>query len=186
MNPLHLTHEELINPNAEFVQVLWPVQIPVHPKVYGSEFVYTEEFVNQVMAKVPDSIRQDITVIERMLGKPLGIKVKQDRMIEEGDMHFQMHYRHLGSSANPEIKSVRIEYGATGLGLDTTRLPTIFTPEIDHPMSLDKLRQYAFETKPVLKNHGWYVHNYRDNGMMAQVYMRNFAIVFNNLGLGNI
>ncbi len=78
MSDLQLQHRELINPEARYEQDLWAWQIPVHPIVYNSEFAYTVDFVEKVRAKVPESIREDITTIEKMLGKPLGIGVEDE------------------------------------------------------------------------------------------------------------
>jgi len=34
-----------------------------------------------------------------------------------------------------------------------------------------------------IRCHAWYIHNFLDNGLPLIHYFRNFAIMFNNLGL---
>lgn len=185
-NKLKLTYEELIWPRAQFNQVLWPNQIPVHPRVWKSDFAYTPEFLSQVISMVPESVRQDISVIEKMLGKPLNLKVKGDQIVDLNDSGFKLFYRWIWHEAKPNRKSVDVGFGGTNIALDIGNLPTIIDLDDFPSQSLEKLKQYAFETDPKLKAYAWYVHNYLDHGKMAELYLRNFAIVFNNLGLDRV
>jgi hypothetical protein len=185
MDNLHLTHEELINPRAKYAEkVLWPWQIPIHPKVYDSKLAYTLEFVEQVRAKVPESIRRDVLTIERMLNTTLNLSV-EDTAIKRTNSQFRddLEYTQIWSRVEPTKKTVGLEIGGTNIDIDPVNVPRCLIPESHHPMSKDKLRAYAFETEPDLKIHTWYIHNIMDHGIMGELYLRNFAIVFNNLGL---
>ena len=58
-------------------------------------------------------------------------------------------------------------------------------PQTRHPMSLERLKEYAFDlSEPEQPRvHSWYKHNIDDQGQGVALFLRNFAIVFNNLGL---
>jgi hypothetical protein len=187
MKELQLRHEELIAPEARYEQVLWAWKIPVHPLVYDSDFAYTSDFNEQVRARVPESIRKDIVTIEKMLEKRLGIEVGKDCMKNPGKFPEEMEYAEILSRLYPGLRNVNQDLFATGIALDPERLPRTFTPE-HHPMDGERLKKYAFEIDPTQgpKIRTCYIHNYTDQGRMVELYLRNFAIVFNNLGLEKI
>ena len=52
-------------------------------------------------------------------------------------------------------------------------------------MTPERLREYAFDVSDpnYLRTHAWYQHNIDDQGWAVFHFLRNFSILFNNLGL---
>ncbi|MBI2139390.1 hypothetical protein HYU14_00585 [Candidatus Woesearchaeota archaeon] len=190
MNPLDLTHGELLyrsGKDAITPTSLFTWQIPVHPKVYDSDFAYSARFLVEARLRVPESIRQDISAIEIILGKSLNISAGDDALGEtDSEFPDELEYDQIRSTVDAGKKAIGLEIGGTNIDLDPVALPRDFIPTARHPMDIEKLRKYAFETMPALIIHTWLFHNPLDYGLIGALYLRNFAIVFNNLGLERI
>ena len=178
--------------SLEYVELLKPIgidrilssdHIPIHPSVYDSQFAFTQDYADRVRAEVPKSLRRDIQEIERMLGKT-GLRVT-DTGIE--GQHFALLYdaRVFGSESG---KYVELAFGSSNIALDRREGQKRELHSYEkHPMSRERLEEYAFvmeDGRPRI--HTWYVHNHLDHGLPLELYFRNFAIMFNNLGLGEI
>lgn len=186
-----LEYRELIAPERRFGRILLPNEIPIHSAVYDSNFAYTPEFLREVIKSLPDSMRQDLSEIERILGTATGLKIVDAGLVDGND---EVLYSDILHTRDRLKKSVGVELGSANIDLNriVSRTLDIFVEraQMQHPMSLDKLRAYAFEPDEVryggvevVHCHTWYVHNYLDHGMPLAHYFRNFAIMFNNLGI---
>lgn len=162
-----LQHYELMKES----EVLRPDRIPIHPVVYDSEFAYTPEFVEEVKKRVPDSLREDISSIEGMLGKSLDMEVEDTYMRKPDCFPDRLDYKDINFTV--DTGRVIVNKSSTSIALFPENLPTV-TLDYD-----ERFRDYTFGQGV----HTWYIHNYGDQGIMVGLYLRNFAIVFNNLGL---
>lgn len=177
-----LTYAELVNINTG--RILFPENIPVHPLVYQSDFAYSTDFVASVKAAIPASIKEDVDAIETALGIQLGISIEDGLPVQGQD---KMERYALTVKPDSTRRFVEVSYGAsTNIAVDTRpgylrRLE----PLASHPMSREKLQTYSLEQERIIIP-SWYIHNLSDNGFKVALYLRNFAIVFNNLGLSKI
>lgn len=188
-----LEYGELLRINS-VSPILKPNEIPVHPMVYESSLVYTSQFAQRVAAAVPDSIKEDMAVIKRVLGHDLKLEVDQEGIQTAGGR--VSAFKHLFASfdimASPGRKTLDVAYGSANIAVGSApegcapyRIqPFSFDP---HPMSAERLKIYGFD--PEVSDsflHVWYIHNLSTFGDPGLMYFRNFAIMFNNLGLQEI
>lgn len=185
-----LSYEDFITPNRPAV-IVEPNEIPVHPDVYFSPLVYTREFVAKVAGSVPDSIRQDIAEIERILRVRLGMEVSEEGIIKANQKTSFGDFTIDISPGETGLPEVEVNYGqgnATNIALVREGYcQRVFSPDIDHPMSKEKFKAYGissgdFDTKLPT----WYIHNLSFAGLGGLLYFRNFVIMFNNLGLKKV
>lgn len=189
-----LTHAELIRPDLR--EYLAPKEIPIHPLVYESDFAFTAGFVEQVLASVPASVAADLLEIERLTGERLPVVVTdQEIEVAEGlwigdkpmgdiqDDHFvdpTTKYLWVGSDPNIVLHSDVVLH--------------ISEPHRTHPMSKNKLRRYYVDSEKFRGSHefglegiiSWGQHNFSLGSEGLQLALRNFAIMFNNLGLQRV
>ncbi|MDP2946615.1 MAG: hypothetical protein Q8N88_00735 [Nanoarchaeota archaeon] len=181
-----LQYSELISPSRS-KGILLPAEIPLYPDVFKSNFAYTSDFVDQVAIAVQRELPRDISEIERILKRELHIVVSPEGIAYDipGSRVYEFDmFRH---SANPDRKTVDVGCGSANIAMDARedRLIVHAVHEISrHPMSKDRLREYAFpHPGGEVQNIFWYIHNMSDGILPMQLYFRDFAIVFNNLGL---
>lgn len=173
--------------------ILDPREIPVHPKVFGSPNVYTQEFAQQVWISVPDSVKRDIAVIEGKTGVPVPVEVTNVSISEtQGDPTFREveRFGEFFVQANPKERSVWVEpeFTATAinLGLDKEHFYKTGVHLLKKgPIPIEKQRLYL---TPPAKNTErgiitWYSHNVGMARLPLLLILRNYAIQFNNLGL---
>jgi hypothetical protein len=175
-----LTYAELVDQGTR--RILFPERIPVHPLVYRSDFAYTPEFVTKVRESVPESIAQDVGTIEPLLGLQLGVFLMDGVPAHGGE---PIDQDALTFRADPNKRFVEVGYLSTNIALDTREgFSRVLSPH-SHPIAAEKLRRYSLtpedEHSPNIPT--WYIHNLGDNGLLVAMYLRNFAIMFNNLGL---
>ena len=174
-----LEYLELLNPKG-VVRILSPNYIPIHHSVYDSFFAFTQEYVDRARAEVPKSLQNDIQEIERMLGRT-GLRVTDTGV--EGKS-FSLSYDGIVFVVEQE-KYIELAFGSSNIALDK-REGQRRELQLDnsHPMSRARLGEYAFDIEDGQpKIHTWYVHNHLDHGLPLELYFRNFAIMFNNLGI---
>lgn len=180
--------------------ILGPHMIPVHPLVYESSHVYTPEFGQRVWESVPESIRQDIAAIESIVKGKVPVEVtdeavrltwfgdRLDGVTLPGDVE---RFEDFVVAATPSVKrmEVRQRFSADGLNIwimasDNRYLYTM--PIVEHPMSKEKARQYEIDDPEKYQDEGlivWHAHNNGNAELPLELIFRNFAIMFNNLGL---
>ena len=186
-----LLPEDLISPirrsKLGLKTVLEPNEILIHPAVYTSDFAYTEKFIEEVRAQVPEMIRQDVSAIEEILGEKTGIRVAEDGVYHGvGDIKFARIPHRWG----PKEKLIDIDIMAASIAilpwdhkeLYIDKTPTC--PEMKHPLPEEKVRVYMIrDDESALILHMWHMHNVNYQGPAFFHYLRAFAITFNNYGL---
>lgn len=192
-----LDYEDFIGPQR-FVKILEPNEIPVHTDVYLSPLVYTREFAAEVAKSVPDSIRQDVAEIERILGVRLGMEVTEEgvvcanRITQANETIYLRDFTtgvRSGKTGFVEVTYKGTRYTSdTGIALAREGYcQRVFSPDNSHPMSEEKLKAYGYKPGDYdSKLPTWYIHNLRFAGLGGLLYFRNFAIMFNNLGLKKV
>jgi hypothetical protein len=183
---LCLEYAELVALNrSPDYRILLPNEIPVHPDVFNSDFAYTEEFIEEVIRRVPGSVAMDISEIERILGIDLELQATETgiryrdlwlgkRMEMEMKYEWAFYY-----NVKPEGRVFVETSGGMYICLEKNygnrkELPS---RQEDHPMKPEKLRQYSLNDRLF----HWDTHNCVIK--VVNMYFRNFAIMFNNLGL---
>jgi len=183
-----LTHEELIAPTRRFKRILLPDEIPLHPFIFKSDLVYSREFLDEVRRALPVSVSEDVTQIEKMLGKSPEIQVTETGVANKLPHALEYAFSDFSFHAKNN-RQVDVAYGSANIGMDAQENRRIFREVEDlenHPMSLEKLKNYGIQDDDKIKNIFWYVHNVHGYGMPAELIFRNFAILFNNLGLARL
>lgn len=174
-----LAYAELLDPNGT-VGILPPNQIPVHPAVYNFPLAFTEEYIYLVRDSLPESIRKDIEEINRVLGKYDGLRATNKALIygTKELQYDQVLFRFVSGTY------VEAALGSSNIALDRREGQRRELQLEGHPMGRQRLEKYAFESQDGQPRiHTWYVHNYLDHGLPLKLYFRNFAIMFNNLGV---
>lgn len=182
---LELVHGELIAPARLAGRIIEPNEIPVHPKVYEALVVYTPGFVEQVVWSLPDSIREDVSTIERIMGINLRLEVTDKAIISDGE---ELPFGDFDVRVNPHARFVEVAYVSSNIALDTREgYKARFRPSPTHPMNVNKLRRYGFiPDDPEVQLPTWYIHDLSHAGFGGFLCYRNFAIAFNNLGLREV
>lgn len=185
--PPFLNYKDLIMPKR-FAKIVEPNEIPVHPDVYLSPQVYTKEFVAKVAISVPGSIRQDVVAITRTLGVLLGMEVTSEGIVYANEKTRFEDFNIIVSSGDKGLAEVEVAYGpgnATNIALVREGFcKREFYPDDSHPMPKEKLKAYGHVPGDYdSKLPTWYIHNLSFAGFGGLLYFRNFAIMFNNLGL---
>lgn len=173
--------------------ILDPHEIPVHPAVFKSSDVYTPEFANQVWASIPDSIRTDVTAIEAKVGIPVPVRVSSwgvSETTERMGRKERQTYLGFGIEADPGEKSIWVEplrdANAVNLALSKSHYRFTIKP-IFNRASIPQAKVDLYILPETDKSEAgiitWYSHNIGMAGLPLLLIMRNFAIMFNNLGL---
>lgn len=170
--------------------ILGADQIPVHPKVFEAQELYTPEFADEVWESVPESIKADAKALESVTGVPVPVKVSDSDICwvnREGQDRDITLFSSFGIEANTNQRQVWLRPSGDyiDLGLDSRnhliRSRRLYTG----PLSKSKFKIYAL---PETENSEgglitWYTHNRKLIKFPTQLIFRNFAIQFNNLGL---
>jgi hypothetical protein len=110
----------------------------------------------------------------RSIHKTLGTKIE----CEKPDMRF------FNVVANPVNRSVDVSYGSSNIAVEPGSNIEIMLTKNDLSAYIIEKRAKIFSmTDDELKIPAWYVHNIDDNSIGAYLFYRNFAILFNNLGI---
>ncbi len=194
---LPLAYADFIAPQRanEQSRILRPDEIPIHPKVYVSDFAFTPEFVEEVRRQMPRALHEDISEIERVLGKSLGLYVTDTQIAQAGERcSDKTEFAEIGHEVDPTRKTIDVGIFASTINILRDRNSTLeISPPIEafpgltHPLPLEKVEEYAFKSDGRYHTcHTWYTHNLHDQGKSLFHYLRTFAIVFNNTGLERI
>jgi len=176
--------------------ILNPREIPVHPRVFESPQVYTQEFADHVWASVPDSIRADISVIQDKIRNALPVYVTDDGVMSRRGPHLDMPeiFNAFSVQANPKQRSVWVEPLMSaeainlGLGPEHHYRSDPRSPRVRSLFLAWKLKAYtAPETDDAEEGLiNWHSHNVGMASLPLLLILRNFAIKFNNLGLQRV
>ena len=188
--PIQLLHAELIRPDLK--DFLTPREIPLHPRVYESDFAFTPEFVDQVLVTIPKSVEVDIREVERMTGERLPVEIKGQVVKQIGEDSWGDVLEEISEDCYTDPNSKYLWVGGDpNIVLHSDISPHIGEPHRTHPMSKNKLRQYFVDPNKYKDEVGyrmegtitWGQHNFLLGPISLQLVLRNFAIQFNNLGL---
>lgn len=180
--PLFLTHEELISPGRTS-PLLTPGHIPVHPLVYDANFPYQLDFLRRVNDSIPGLIEQDLEAIAAILGEKSPVELRGRRVgsgkkaIDLDDVKFYAY--------GPARRYFSLHRGGSSMALgDHDGVKTEPLPYWGHPMDIEKFEAYKIPTNDSLPTvHVWHTTNMNDYGFYWKLYLRNYAIGFNNLAL---
>ena len=186
-----LLSEDLIEPRRRNNRILSPYEIPIHPRVYNSDFAYTKEFMEEVRARMPQALRDDISRIEIVLGIDLGITITDESILEGS---YEIKFKDIDYEAKSQERQIGVEVHAANtfilphlsrtLEIDT-RLG--INPILSHPLPPNKILEYSFDSDgDYFKFYSWYTHHLHDVGEGFFHYLRAFAIEFNNHGLSKL
>ena len=176
-----LVYGELIRP-AGCVKILGPGEIPIHPRVYDSEFAFTREYLARIRESLVESMRKDLSVIERVIN----LGSTRYEITEHGIVHgvdLEISFADIIYYADPRKRAIGTDYGSSNIDIMQHLERELNVDE--SPIPRPKLEEYAFdyETDGHPRIHVWYTHNYLDHGFPLELYFRSFAIMFNNLGI---
>ena len=182
-----LTHEDLIITSEVvrknqirtvygywYPEVLRPRHILVHPSVLEQPFAYLKEFVDQVMERVPELLKRDVETIERKLRVNLRVVIKPEGVLSENGVFLFNNV-------------VRCIPRPNGIQLGSAEM--VVNPHDSKCISEDILvpaHVLAAYTVPGQRNpnlFAWSTHNITYQGFGFELFARNYAIGFNNLGL---
>jgi len=185
--PELLTSEELIAPDRIAGKMLDVNEIPFCAAVYEADFPYTPEFVETVRRATPEAMRKDLAVLRQRLPGFPDIHITDEGF---GSGLWSISFDGIPHVANPEKRYVTVAYGSTNIAMDTrpefwSRIdPDTHLYSDPHPMSPERLQQFSLPNpKGRLDIPTWYRHNLLDHGLGLQLYLRNFAMTFNNFGV---
>ncbi len=172
-----LQHSELIVPSLAYTgieRLLSAVSIPVHPYVLTGHDFYSEGFVAGVRSHVAEYIRQDLDAIQEVLGMNLSIAVGKRMMRhKEGIFSFDDVLHEVGEDR------VRLACSDSSFELDFSGPASPLAVAVMlHPMGA-RLGEYAYNGKV----HFWQATNPESASLPVQLYYRNFAIAWNNVGM---
>lgn len=198
LDSLTLTHSDLVTTKRFSGPFIEPKEIPVHPLVYDCPAVYTHDFVDRVRTTIPNSIKDDIEAIRGKIGDEIWDRLVGDKPLPlvqnstpDRDIMFLGRF---SFEVNPQRQVwINAPGEAVNLALDRTRpdIRIIFLP-FDYPTPKRKLKRYTvnpekypndYDNKGII---GWYAHNFSMASLSTKLYLRNFAIQFNNLGLQEV
>lgn len=183
-SPLSLTHEELISLTRSN-PLLMPGEIPVHPSVYGADFAYKLDFLRRVHGAVPRTLEEDLRVIEQKLKVNAHVEV-DNRRIGKGDSAVNLDAVGFFLSAG---RYFSLQFGNLSIALgdkEGYESPMVTHTGL-HPMSRERFEAYRVETGDSLPvAHAWSTNNTHDKGFYWKLYLRNFAIAFNNMALQEV
>ena len=183
-NPQQIEYKDLIAPKRLVEKVLLPGEIPIHPSVYDWSFAYTPEFIQEVRAAVPDSMTRDLSEIERILGAETGLEITKNGLLHRGN---RLLFSDISFNYDPNKKTLGVAYWDANIDIDKVNVPThidvvVERAQEEHPMPLDKLRQYAFEQGELgyvgekgVRCYSWYTHNILFHGLPLMHYCQKLA-----------
>ena len=185
-----LIHEQILAPTRQVVKILSPTEIPVHPSVYSSDQVFQFSFLRRVHEATPEAIIRDMDAINRVLGSSINMEVTSQQL-GTGETAIELDDINIYPSSKKRYFSVHYFSTSMSLGDLEGYAPKILRPYGGHPMPKEKLVAYAIDPTMDVNNpdftlHCWDTNNYQDNGLPLMLYLRNFAITFNNMALDEI
>jgi len=182
-----LQYAELVSSERRHKNILLPAEIPLHSDVFRSDFAYSPEFADQVAKAIPTELTRDISDIERILGRKLNLKITPEGIAYDSPHSMLYEFEMFHHRADPERKTIDVGCGAANIAMDARedrRIVHDVSEFTKHPMGTERLSQYALSQEDgKAQNVFWYIHNISDGILPLQLYFRDFAIVFNNLGL---
>jgi hypothetical protein len=194
MDVPQLNYGELVGVTSCFcfdrnAPILTPRYIPLHPSVFSAPFAYTREFAHKVWSVVPDSIRADVSEIERVLQRDLDVVLTEEYTAAKSRVEFPHHaYRFSDFTLRTDPGSRSVDFSWPGVEIamydDGPARSLARSLDGSHPLPPEKLRAYAIgEEVGELVHVYWHVHNVFSAELPLALIFRNFAIQFNNLGL---
>ena len=186
---LRLTYENLIAKNRlnpAKPKILLPNEIPIHPYLREYGLPYTADFILGVAKAIPMSALQDKETIEDKLDKKLDLEVSPTALYGGDNSMVVLDPDYLKFIYRESVRELRVRYrdvAEFSIGCEDDNIFSYY----NHPLPGEKARAYAIsEDNDDLKLHGWGVRNIHSPGLAFEMFARNFAILFNNMGLDRL
>ena len=164
-------------------RILRPENIPAHPFVLHSDFYKSGAFIDNIFSAVLPLVMRDIETIEKTLGESIDIAVRNDGIY--GNQH-----RVLYTDIERRIDSNGIELGgAFSLikpGLKCISIDCVVPWYITETYAVPPEFKKGTETDSRPQLYTWHCGGMRDYGLPWQLFARNYAIAFNNIGLDRL
>jgi hypothetical protein len=197
--PTPLTHGEFYKPTVSHeveLPFVAPGKIPIHPSVWRSKFAYSEKFVDEVIKRLPQAIKEDLQTARKITGKDYGVEVldwgKEGWVVQDRSVRKGMG-RGITSSdlkarwfVNPKKSYLRQRSGTDQeIILDPTGqyAAFIFENDFERACSDERLREYNCGSEAEPRALTWYSHNLYDATTEHILILRNYALLVNNIGL---
>lgn len=175
-----LRYRELIAPRAQFGKLL---SVPIDPRIFSNPDFFTREFLMRVKRRVPKSIREDLKVIQKALGKELEIIANGSIIVSPEAMLPYNFVRQEGVDGK-----IIIQIGEDKTSLN--RLSPQTGVSMYAEMSEEKRETYSrsMSCKPSgainsLRVLAFYRKATGEELSPTNLYLRNFEIMFNNLAV---
>lgn len=199
-----LKHSDLITTTGEWFEfrkryrtfahpeLLRPMDMPVHPKVAKSDLPYKRDFVEEVRDAVPKLVIEDLKAIRDRLGTSLQFQVKPEGIFErnyrepigDGFKYEEVNFIGNGRGTIVEKYATSIWFTFPTDEQDNDRFTERY--EGQFPESIARAYRMESEGAETKRFYTWQQHNPDDMGFAFALYLRNFAISFNNLGLDKL
>ncbi len=183
-----LEQGELIKRERSFYTDPWldPTEIPVHPLVYNSPFIFTPEFARKVMEALPEAILKDDITLSRKFGHDPVLTAVEGGISWKGKVFSLERIR---ISVQPDLFWVELLNHANAANIRLDKRDGIqslhFFSGSDCFMPMRKQMIYRPDKRePYMIT--WNRNNITNVGLVASLAFRNVAILVNNLGLQRV
>lgn len=154
----------------DFPRILRPDEIPIHPSLLEQDFLRQEQFIQKVFKKTqeefPEKLKELSTLIEQEFPEDLTEKI--------GRINTET-----GCLAGIGIYSTTIRFPSKE---DQKSGEYEIWYDNSHPLPEEKAKKYSLSEEEIVMQ-GWAHHNITYQGFGVEMFLRTFAINFNNLGL---
>ncbi len=168
-----LEYKDLIN-----IRPLRPIEIPIHPEVCISDFIYTTEFLEEVRESLSDSLKKYVAEYEKIRDTDLNMDITEEGILGTDEVLFDRINSYIGSKSN----SIEVAYHSSNVALDKKPYRALIIND-SYPIPKEKLKTYFIPHEYALAVPNWYSHNALDNGKPIEFYFINFEMLVNNLGI---
>jgi len=163
-----------------------PTQIPIHPAVLDSDFLFTAEFGVKVMESLQEAIIEDDRVLTERFGGERALALNDRGIIFNGEV-VELG-KLIGISVQPNLFWVDITNHANAanvrIDIRNGKVPNLFSNP-NHPMPLVKQIAYREDVEEPYM-YTWLRNNIANLDLVGSLALRNVAIQVNNLGLQRI
>ncbi len=164
---------------------LEPTEIPIHPAVMDSDFLFTPEFAKTVMESLPEAILEDERVMGEVFGKGPFAALYRDESYRENIANVANKIR-ISVESNLFWVDVINHPNAANIRIDARngKQASLFSNP-NHPMPMVKQLAYRKNVEEPYM-YTWLRNNTANVSLVEALGLRNVAIQVNNLGLQRV